>query len=256
MSFPVYVTLGPFVLHPHWVFEGLAYAVGVIWIGVGRRFGDVLDRGARWSIVAAALAGGFIGSRILASVENPFALSAVDSFQAAAAAKTIVGGLAGGLIAVEWTKRLKGIQIATGDLLTLPLIAGMAIGRIGCFLSGLEDQSYGVPTAVPWSVDFGDGIGRHPTQLYEIAFLCGVGALIVLRGDRLTIAGDRFKLFAVAYMTWRVLVDFIKPGVHVGGLTMIQWVCVAVVAFYAPHLGRLFHALRRVVPVQTEREPT
>jgi phosphatidylglycerol:prolipoprotein diacylglycerol transferase len=258
MSFPVYVTLGPFVLHPHWVFEGLAYLVGLFWVGVGRRFGDVLDRRARWTIVVAALAGGLVGSRILAWVENPFALADASArVHDVVAAKTIVGGIAGGLIAVEWIKRIRGIRVATGDLLTLPLIAGIAIGRVGCFLSGLEDQSYGVATSLPWGVDFGDGISRHPTQLYEVVVLCGVGALLARRGDRLTTTGDRFKLFVVWYMAFRFVVDFIKAGVHVGGLTMIQWVCLGVLAFYAPHLGRMFSALEQVAPEKvTEREPT
>ena len=66
--------------------------------------------------------------------------------------------------------------MATGDLLALPLVLGIAIGRIGCFLSGLEDQSYGVATALPWGVDFGDGVARHPTQLYEYRFSPLLGA--------------------------------------------------------------------------------
>ena len=95
--------------------------------------------------------------------------------------KTIVGGLVGGLIAVESVKRLRGIRVATGDLLALPLVLGIAIGRIGCFLSGLEDQSYGIATGLPWGVDFGDGIARHPTQLYEIVVLAGLGAMLIVR---------------------------------------------------------------------------
>ena len=33
--------------------------------------------------------------------------------------------------------------------------------------------------------------------------------------------------------------DFIKPGVRLGGLSAIQWVCLAVLAYYAPHVPRL-----------------
>ena len=89
--------------------------------------------------------------------------------------KTIVGGLIGGLIAVEWIKRRLGVVVATGDLLVLPLMLGIAIGRIGCFLSGLADRTYGSRhracrgawTSVTASL-------RHPTQLYEIAFLAAL----------------------------------------------------------------------------------
>jgi prolipoprotein diacylglyceryltransferase len=256
MSFPVYLQLGPLLLHPHWVFEGLAYFVGVGSVGLGRRrSGDVLDTRTRWVLVATGLVGGLVGSRLLSLVENPFLLNASWN-PALAPGKTIVGGLVGGLLAVEWTKRLLKIRVPTGDLLTLPIIIGIAIGRIGCFLSGLEDQSYGVATAMAWGIDFGDGVARHPTQLYEIAFLVGLGTLLLMRADRLSITGDRFKVFLLGYASFRVLVDFIKPGVRVGGLSTIQWVCLAVMAFYTPHAARLVTTLLRR-PVQApEGEPT
>jgi prolipoprotein diacylglyceryltransferase len=196
-------------------------------------------------VVAAAIVGGFMGSHLLAAFEDPFALA--DHWSQPYllfGGKTIVGGLIGGLIAVESVKRFRGIHVATGDLLALPLVLGIAIGRIGCFLSGLEDQSYGVSTQLPWAVDFGDGVLRHPTQLYELLFLASLGAILLRTGLSATI-GDRFKLFMLGYLGFRLLIDFIKPGVRVGGLTVIQWACLAVVAYYAPHVPRLVAEVQR-----------
>ena len=68
-------------------------------------------------------------------------------------------------------KRYIGLRTSTGDLYAIPLALGIAIGRIGCFLTGLSDNTYGTATNLPWAINFGDGIPRHPTQLYEIAFL-------------------------------------------------------------------------------------
>ena len=68
-------------------------------------------------------------------------------------------------------KRYIGLRTSTGDLYSIPLALGIAIGRIGCFLTGLSDNTYGIPTSLPWAINFGDGIPRHPTQLYEILFL-------------------------------------------------------------------------------------
>jgi prolipoprotein diacylglyceryltransferase len=137
-----------------------------------------------------------------------------------------------------------GVVVATGDLLALPLTLGIAIGRVGCFLTGLADETYGAAATLPWGVDFGDGVPRHPTQLYEIAFLVLLGLVLVMRGHRLAVVGDRFKLFMLAYLTFRVLVDLVKPAVHVGGLSMIQWACVAAIAYYARHAPRLASELR------------
>lgn len=247
MSFPVYFRLGPLAVHPHWVFEGIAYAAGFyLYQRHRRQSGDVIDSRARWYLIAAAMIGGLAGSRVLSAFEDPFVLAGRwTQPQLLVGGKTIVGGLIGGLLAVEWTKRMLGVRIATGDLLALPLILGIAIGRIGCFLSGLDDQSYGISTHVPWGVDFGDGITRHPTQLYEIVFLAGLAAVLLLRTERMTTIGDRFKLFLLGYLGFRLIVDFIKPAVRIGGLSAIQWACLAVLAYYAPHLPRLVMAVRR-----------
>jgi phosphatidylglycerol---prolipoprotein diacylglyceryl transferase len=126
---------------------------------------------------------------------------------------------------------------STGDLLALPLAIGIAIGRIGCFLAGLPDQTYGLPTNLPWAWDFGDGVPRHPTQIYEIVFLV-VLATVVARG-RGWPRGDRFKGFMVAYLSFRVVVDAIKPGVPLAlGLTAIQWAAVAGLVYYGRDIVR------------------
>jgi len=79
--------------------------------------------------------------------------------------KTIVGALVFGLISVELMKRYIGVRQSTGDLYAIPLALGIAIGRIGCFLTGLSDSTYGTPTRLPWAINFGDGIPApsHPT---------------------------------------------------------------------------------------------
>ncbi len=37
----------------------------------------------------------------------------------------------------------------------------------------------------------------------------------------------------LGYMTFRLAVDFLKPASRVGGLSAIQWACLAVIAYYA-----------------------
>ena len=246
MSFPAYLHLGSLVIHPHWIFESLAYTAGFyLYRRLRHQRGDVIDSRARWWVIIATMIGGFAGSRILSAFEDPVFLTK-HWLQPGLllSGKTIVGGLVGGLIAVESVKRLLGIRVATGDLLALPLVLGIAIGRIGCFLSGLEDQSYGIATGLPWGVDFGDGIARHPTQLYEVVVLAGLGAVLIARADMAASVGDRFKLFMVVYLGFRLLVEFIKPVVRLGGLSAIQWVCLALVAYYAPHVPRIVAEVR------------
>jgi prolipoprotein diacylglyceryltransferase len=232
-------------IHPHWIFEALAYSVAFFWFRRSRaRFGDVVDERTRWWVIGAAAIGGFVGSRLLAFLENPLSLTQANAWLQFGG-KTIVGGLIGGLAAVEWIKRHRGVVVPTGDLLVLPLIAGIAIGRVGCFLSGLDDGSHGIETSLPWGVDFGDGVNRHPTQLYEVVFLLCLGVLMAAGRHRISAVGDLFKLFMLSYMTFRFAVDFIKPASRIGGISVIQWACLAVIAYYAPHVPRVMSEVAR-----------
>jgi phosphatidylglycerol---prolipoprotein diacylglyceryl transferase len=99
------------------------------------------------------------------------------------------------------------------------------VGRIGCFVAGLADDTYGKPTNLPWAVDFGDGIGRHPVQIYEIVFLVLVGVLLSTKVQWRE--GARFRIFMGSYLGWRFLIDFLKPQPLVAGLNLIQWSCLA-----------------------------
>jgi len=134
----------------------------------------------------------------------------------------------GGLIGVMLTKKRLGVTASSGDLLVFPLLLGLSIGRLGCFFSGLEDGTYGTATALPWGANFGDGIPRHPTNLYEILFL-GVLALLLWllerwRGPLPLGDGRRFKLFLSGYLLFRLLVEFMKPKAALPGLVYYVWV--------------------------------
>jgi prolipoprotein diacylglyceryltransferase len=128
------------------------------------------------------------------------------------------------------------------------------IGRVGCFLAGLEDGTFGNPSALPWAIDFGDGVPRHPTQLYEILF-AGLlwWGLAGLRGRLAVRSGLLFKLMLVSYLGWRLLVDGIKPIPYVYplGLSGIQWVCLIGLAIYLPLVWRLWP---RVAAMAAEKE--
>ena len=235
MPFPTWIELGPARLHPHVLFELAGYAVGFrLYLAARARAGDHLGERSRWWVIAAAICGAALGSKAVFWALDP-ALTAASFLDPAytLGGKTIVGGLAGGLLGVELAKKALGLARATGDLFAIPLAAGIAIGRIGCFLTGLDDHTHGVATTAPWGVDFGDGVLRHPTQLYEIGFLVALIGLLLWLGRRPTPEGLRFQVFLGGYMAFRLLVDFLKPGLALAGLTAIQWTCAAVLVHYA-----------------------
>jgi prolipoprotein diacylglyceryltransferase len=241
MSFPVYVTIGPWSIHPHIFFETLGYFVGFrLYLWLKSRRGDVVIRETRWSVIAAAAVGGLLGSKLLFWFEDPLAtLQHLHDPAFLMGGKSIVGGLLGGTVGVEIVKRLIGETRRTGDLFAVPLCLGIAIGRIGCFLTGLGDQTYGVATRLPWGVDLGDGITRHPTQLYEVVFLLLLA--FALSRIHFPTQGDTFRAFMVSYLIWRLLVDTIKPEVKWFGLGAIQMTCLVGIAYYGRDIVRWIH---------------
>jgi len=211
------------------------------------------DRWTRWGLLAGAAVGAAIGSRGLYMLQYWTALAG-QPLTAWLGGKTIVGGLLGAILGVETAKRLLHWPASTGDGFVLPLAAALSVGRIGCQLSGVSDLTYGNVTQLPWGWDYGDGLARHPTAIYEIL---GVGALawwaIHAHFSR---PGDRFRAFVVGYLLLRFALEYLKPpfgpaaaGVLApdrwGSLSAIQWACVAGLAYYAKDIRRWLKERRR-----------
>ena len=216
------------------MFELLAYTIGFrYFLYLRKNAEDLISSENRiWILIGAAI-GALLFSRIIGILENP-ELIKNSSAAVLIGNKTIVGGLLGGLLGVEITKKMIRVKTSSGDLMAYPIIVAIAIGRIGCFLTGLNDATYGVPSALPWAIDFGDGIPRHPAQLYEIIFLIALFISLKLIEKKFALAdGVRFKLFMVSYLLFRLLVEFIKPRFqYVFGLSLIQLVCIAGLIYY------------------------
>ncbi len=250
MDFPVYIPLGPWKIHPHVLFETLSYFIGFrvyLWT---RRPSD-MPKLTSLQILAGTILGAALGAKLLYWFEDPLATwEQLRQGHFLWGGKTIVGGLLGGLIGVELTKKWVGWTSSTGDDFVYPLIVGMTLGRIGCFLTGLEDHTYGTPTTWITGVDFGDGIPRHPAQLYEIGFLLALAILLypLYRQSRSPavqaqregyVSGRMFQWFMAGYLFFRLSIEFIKPTPHPYlGLNNIQLACMAGLVYYVWLLTR------------------
>ena len=241
MDFPVEITLGSFKITVHLLFETLAFIIGFrYYLYLRKRTTDrISDDNRIWIIIGAAF-GAFLFSRLVGALESPEEWwISPNRLLYFFSAKTIVGGLFGGLLGVELMKRSIGEKSSSGDLFTFPLILAMMIGRIGCFTMGVHEQTYGVETALPWGLNLGDGILRHPVSLYEFIFL---GFLWISLKKLMTVysfkKGNLFKLFFIAYAVFRLLLDFIKPGYRMQtglgfSLGSIQITCILILMYYA-----------------------
>lgn len=234
MSFPIDIVLGALRLPAHLVFEVLAYTLGYRYYAALRRRGDAISDLHRMWIFIGAVTGGLLGSRVLGLLEHPELWGAAPWLVQVMTSKTVVGGLLGGLIGVEWTKRRLGVTVSSGDLMVYPLLLGLMIGRVGCFMAGLEDGTHGAASSLPWAIDLGDGVRRHPLPLYEIGFLglLWAGLRAVQARVRL-VDGALFRLWMVAYLGFRLTIEFLKPEPRPwAGLSAIQLACVAGLFYY------------------------
>lgn len=233
----------------HTLCEALAYAVGFrVFLWTRRRLApDAFEHQdhVAWVAVGAIVCAA-IGAKLAFWLDDPAAAFAdFPDPRHLLEGKSIIGALLGGLFGVETAKRIAHIQRSTGDAFVLPLTIGMCIGRVGCCLAGLDDHTYGTPTSLPWGVDFGDGVPRHPTQLYEIVFLLLQYLLLHARRAAFERAGDRFRAFMIGYLLFRLLVEGIKPVFYLypGGLSGLQWLCMAGLLYYARDIPRIVKAL-------------
>lgn len=214
--------------------------------------------GRSFWLLVGLLAGAAVGNKLVFLIERPDVWQAYwQHGEPLRLGQSIVGGLLGGLIGIETAKWLTRQPASTGDLMVLPLVVGMSLGRVGCFLAGLHDDTYGVPTHLPWAVDMGDGVPRHPTALYDIVFLWLLyGVLRRWRGGQSATPGLQFKLFLCAYLAWRWWVDGLKPVpvAWAWGWSGIQWCCALALATYGLYtvvvLGRHMKTARQGSRIQ------
>ncbi len=158
--------------------------------------------------------------------------------------RSIIGALAGAILAVELYKARTGIRGSTGLVFVAGFSASVAVGRIGCFLSGIDDNTHGTVTTLPWGHDFGDGLMRHPVQLYEsLSMALFLGFFVWALWRRVPFAmANGFYLMVGWYAFQRFLWEFLKPYAPVAGpLNIFQFLCMGLMLYAFVMIRRSRH---------------
>ena len=247
---PELAQVGPVTLFTHDVFTILGILAGLALYYRALRRDRVLD--TRIVLISlAAIAGGALGARLITSWEIIDEVSAANlplTYLVTHGPRSIIGGLAGGYLAIVLSKRALGYTVSTGDYYAAAIPLALAIGRTGCFLSELP---LGTPTDLPWgmtvSLEAAAAFARcpgcdgpmHPSMLYEIGFQAAAFGLIFTRGPMLPIRGDTLKAYLLAYGVFRFGVEFVRGNeVQAWGLTGPQIVLIPLVGLLVIHFIR------------------
>ena len=252
--FPVLFQAGPITLYTHDFFTVAGVIAGLVLYWRALRRDGVLDR--RILLISlAAIAGGALGARLITSWEILDEVSAANlplTYVITHGPRSIIGGLAGGYLAIVLSKRALGYTLSTGDYYAAAIPLALVIGRTGCFLSELP---LGTPTDLPWGMTVtpeaaaafarcpGCDGPMHPSMLYEIGFHAAAFGLIVSRGPLLPIRGDTLKAYLLAYGLFRFGVEFVRGNeVQAIGLTGPQIVLIPLIGLLVMHFVRRVHA--------------
>lgn len=145
------------------------------------------------------------------------------------------GGLAihGGLIlsfivGYLLCKKYKVSFLNMADLAAPVIPLAQAIGRWGNFFN---EEAHGGPTDLPWAQII-DGVGYHPTFLYESVWCFLIFAFLMYFSDRRrTFRGQIICLYGVLYSAERFLVEGLRTdSLMIGPLRQAQVISLAIIA--------------------------
>ena len=224
---PVLGKFGEFNINAYPLFITLALIVGLsTYYILAREERQVSEKS--FYLLLAGLFGGILGAKIpIWLIHLPELLHRQITVIELLSGRTITGGLLGGTLTVMYIKRRLHITDRKGNLFAPAIALGVAVGRIGCFLRGC---CFGTPTNLPWGVDFGDQVLRHPTQLYEILFMLGI-FFYLLHRRKTALPGELFYILMNSYFIFRFFEEFIRENQHYLGLSLFQYIAIIAIIF-------------------------
>lgn len=235
---PILVTFGWFEVPAYGFCLGIGFVAGAL-LAMPRAVRRGIPAGRIADYTLLALASAVVCGRLAYVLAHPerFASDWTAAFRPwSAPGITMYGAAVPAVLAGMWAFRHWGFDPwSAADAIGPGAALGMAITRVGCFLSGC---CVGTPSSVPWSVRFpGDHVDRHPTQLYLAAFGLGLCLLLLRLDRRARPPGRLFLLFLMLYTPAALVLDGLRAWDHaahiVPGVPLVlnQLVAAGILAF-------------------------
>jgi len=224
---PILFKIGTLEINSYSFFVILGLIIGlVVYYKLAKKEKQLSEKS--FYILMAGLLGGIIGAKIPTWIINfPEIIKNFPDLTLILSGRTITGGLIGGTISILYIKKKLNIKDKKGNLFAPAIAIGVAIGRIGCLLRGC---CYGIATNSKYGIDFGDGILRHPTQIYEIIFM-SIMFIYLMYKRKNAKAGQLFFILMNSYFIFRFFEEFLRANPEHVGLTLFQYISIAALIF-------------------------
>ena len=220
---PVALSLGP--LKIHWY--GLMYLIGFVsaWrLGVYRaKLSNNWDQKQVEDLIFYGALGVVLGGRIGYTLFYNFSTfidDPISIFYIWKGGMSFHGGLLGVIAAYYlFARNHKKTFFQVSDFMAPMVPIGLGAGRIGNFIN---KELIGRPmeASMPWAMDYGDHIARHPSSLYQAlteGLLLFIVVWIYSSKQRPLMAVS--AVFVIAYGTFRFITEFFRtPDSHIGFL--------------------------------------
>jgi len=257
------VTIGPVSVRWYGIMVALAIVVIVLWMLREVKRGANLSYDTIFTGSLVGIPSGIVISKLLHVVDyivisklHPELVDHIVDYTQhpgqilSGGGLTIYGAVLGAALGIWVYSKFSHFKFGyVADLVAPGVILAQAIGRIGCTINGC---CYGIPTSLPWGVIYTrpasfaysaslalpEGMGLHPTQVYELIFCLVVFAVLLKLRGRFKPDGSIFLIYLSLYSLWRIGIDFLRAGTpFLFGLHQAQIIGIIVLAITIPLLA-------------------
>lgn len=226
---PTLLNLGPLEVRWYGLVYVLGFLLAAIWLSYCSKKGKInLNKEEVWDFVFYLIVGVLVGSRLFMIFWEPqtYLLKPWNLLFFWQGGMSFHGGFVGIVIAAAIYAKKKKLNFWTlADVVSIPAIFALALGRIANFING---ELWGRAFDGSWCINFknsgGGDVCRHPSTLYAAGkrFLVFFWLLVLSYKDHFK-PGFIFWNFVMFEGLGRIIVDFFREDPTFIGFSLGQW---------------------------------